>query len=127
MDTSLLYVDSLSVRVCFFKKKTSAAYYQGKSSLSMTAMIPTLPIEVTSVLFITLPRRRAGLGRQEVNGFNSISREAIFAGLRRWYPPGSSPWWRCGTRKVPRRLFLFNEEAREAATATGLHVPAEGE
>ena len=45
------------------------------------------------------------------NGFNSISREAIFAGLRRWYPeliPTVALWY-----KVPRRLFLFNEEARD--------------
>ena len=50
------------------------------------------------------------------NGFNSISREAIFAGLRRWYPeliPTVALWY-----KVPRRLFLFNEEARDGATAT---------
>ena len=46
-----------------------------------------------------------------MNGFNSISREAIFAGLRRWYPeliPTVALWY-----KVPRRLFLFNEEARD--------------
>ena len=44
------------------------------------------------------------------NGFNCISRKAIFAGLRRWFPeliPTVALWY-----SEQRRLFLFNAEAR---------------
>ena len=47
------------------------------------------------------------------NGFNCISRKAIFSGLRRWFPdliPTVALWY-----SKRRRLFLFNDEARDGS------------
>jgi len=47
------------------------------------------------------------------NGFNCISRKAIFSGLRRWFPdliPTVALWY-----SKRRRLFLFNDEARDSS------------
>ena len=47
------------------------------------------------------------------NGFNCISRKAIFSGLRRWFPdliPTVALWY-----SKRRHLFLFNDEARDGS------------